>query len=67
MTPERRWRTGRKVGHHVYLQLGPLPADDDPWLGSFRDARDAALAVRAVNELTRSDESKALDKPDRPV
>lgn len=46
--PER-WRQGRHVPHHVYAQTGPEPSDTDRWVGSFPDARDAALAIGAVN------------------
>ncbi|HEY9417903.1 MAG TPA: hypothetical protein VIQ30_24350 [Pseudonocardia sp.] len=43
------WRVGRKVGHHIYAQIGAQPADDDPWLGSFRNPEDAEMAVEAMN------------------
>lgn len=43
------WRTGRKVGHHIYAQIGDQPADDDPWLGSFRNPEDAQMTVEAMN------------------
>lgn len=44
-----RWRTGRKVGRTIYLQVGPEPSDDDVLIGVMDTPELAALAVQAVN------------------
>ena len=46
-----RWRTGRKLGRTVYVQLGPEPSDEDPIIGMF-DSRE--LAEHAVHDHNQS-------------
>lgn len=48
-----RWRTGRKVGHHIYEQTGPEPSDRDRWVASFVNPDEAEVAVAATNLGTR--------------
>jgi hypothetical protein len=43
------WRTGRKVGRTIYLQLGPEPSEDDPLIGVMDTRELAAEAVEAHN------------------
>ena len=49
MTP--RWRTGRKVGRTIYLQLGPEPSDYDVLYGVMDTPELAAAAVRGLNRF----------------
>lgn len=44
------WRTGRRVGRHMYAQLGPEPSDSDPPIGTLDTAEIAAEACEAHNE-----------------
>lgn len=50
------WRQGGKVPQHVYRQKGdkpnrePQPHGDEP-IAMFTSARDAEIAVKAVNEM----------------
>ncbi len=45
------WRTGRKVGRTIYLQLDPeKPSDNDVLIGVMDQADYAAIVVEAVNE-----------------
>jgi len=46
---DRTWRTGRKVGRTVYLQLGDEPSDDDPLIGVMDTPELADAAVTAYN------------------
>lgn len=50
-TPTTRWRTGRKVGRHLYLQHGPQPSDDDPTIGTLDTPELARQAAEAVNTI----------------
>jgi hypothetical protein len=44
-----RYRTGRKNGHTVYLQMGDEPRDTDPFVGSCVTRGQAANLVRFAN------------------
>ncbi len=44
------WRTGRKVGRTLYLQLGSDPSDNDVLIGVMDQPDYAAIVVEAVNE-----------------
>ena len=44
------WRTGRHVGRTIYVQLGPEPSDEDPFIGCLDSAELAAEACEAHNE-----------------
>jgi hypothetical protein len=46
------WRTGRKVGRTIYLQLGQDPSDDDVLIGVMDRPDLAEIVVDAVNEWT---------------
>lgn len=50
----QRWRRGRHNRPHIYLQLGPEPADDDPWIGHMDTPELADEAVEDHN--TRMEE-----------
>jgi hypothetical protein len=43
------WRQGRRVGRHLYAQLGPVPSDDDPVIGTLDTAELAAEACESHN------------------
>lgn len=45
------WRTGRRVGCHLYAQAGPEPSDDDPPIGTLFTAELAAEACAAHNAM----------------
>lgn len=47
------WRTGRHNDHTIYVQEGAEPSRSDPFLGSLNFPEASALAVEAVNALTR--------------
>jgi hypothetical protein len=49
------WRTGRKVGRTIYMQLGPEPSDDDVLIGVMDFAPLATLAVEAHNALLEAE------------
>jgi hypothetical protein len=43
------WRQGRHVGRHLYAQIGPVPSDDDPVIGTLDTAGLAAEACESHN------------------
>lgn len=47
------WRTGRRVGRHLYAQAGPEPSDDDVPIGTLDTAELAAAACAAHNAMLR--------------
>jgi hypothetical protein len=47
------WRTGRHVGHHLYLQKGRRPSDGDEPIGTLFTPELARQAVDAVNAVQR--------------
>lgn len=55
-----RWRQGRKVGQHVYLQTGDEPSDSDAPIAFFTRAEDAEFAVTAANEHWERHEAAAV-------
>jgi hypothetical protein len=62
------WRTGRKVGRTLYVQLGEAPADRDPLIGVMDTPELAAMAVRAVNAYHLPPKEIAMPKtPARPA
>ena len=48
------WRTGRKVGRTIYVQLGTTPSDNDPLIGMMDTAELAEAAVKNHNESLES-------------
>ena len=49
MGNSQRWRTGRKLGRTLYVQISSTPSDKDIFIG-IMDTREAAeLVVKAVN------------------
>ena len=44
------WRQGRRVGRHLYAQLGPEPSDDDPVIGTLDTAELARAACQGHND-----------------
>lgn len=44
-----KWRTGRKVGRTIYLQVRDQPSDSDRLIGVMDSPQLAAEAVDAVN------------------
>lgn len=46
-----RWRTGRKVGRTLYLQIGDEPSDSDPIIGLMDSPDLAELVVESVNTV----------------
>lgn len=44
-----RWRTGRKVGLTIYVQVGDEPSDDDRLIGVMDTSELARQAVDGVN------------------
>ena len=48
----RPWRTGRKVGRTVYVQLGDIPHDDDLLIGMMDTPKLANEAVGAHNVVS---------------
>ena len=44
-----RWRTGRKVGRTVYVQVGDEPSDGDHLIGVMDTPELARKAVDGVN------------------
>jgi len=51
----RPWRTGRKVGRTIYVQIGDEPSDGDPLIGVMDTPELAALVVEAVNAYSKHD------------
>lgn len=45
----RPWRTGRKLGRTVYVQVGPEPSDDDLLIGMMDTPEIATEAAGAHN------------------
>jgi hypothetical protein len=45
------WRTGRRVGHHIYAQAGPEPSDDDTPVVTVATPELAAALCEAHNAL----------------
>jgi hypothetical protein len=43
------WRTGRKVGRTIYVQVGPQASDDDPLIGMMDSPVLADMVVSAHN------------------
>jgi hypothetical protein len=44
-----KYRTGRKNGHTIYLQLGAKPSDKDQFVGSCVGPKSAAKLVELAN------------------
>jgi len=49
------WRTGRKVGRTIYVQVGDGPSDGDQLIGVFDTPELAQRAVTAVNNPPRQE------------
>lgn len=47
----QKWRTGRKVGRTIYVQLDEHPSDNDILIGMMDTPETAELACRGVNQL----------------
>lgn len=45
-----RWRTGRKLGRTIYMQIGPEPSDEDEFIGLMDTADLAEQIVVSHNE-----------------
>lgn len=63
--PPARWRTGRRVGRTIYIQLEDEAGEHDVLVGLMDTRELATLAVSAVNHLLGVDARRA--EPDQPA
>ena len=57
-----RWRTGRKVGRTIYVQVGDDPSDGDHLIGVMDTPELAQEAVDGVNAIKLIPVNEAEDQ-----
>ena len=57
-----RWRTGRKVGRTIYVQVGDEPSDGDHLIGVMDTPELARQAADAVNAIKLIPVNEAEDQ-----